>query len=123
MDIKLNSSGDVSFDNGESSVTSIGAEDLAQRISIRLKTFQGEWFMDNTLGVDWWGRVFGKNRSKTAVDVIIQDAILQERDALQIIDYTSSISSSRVFSCTFRVRTENGAVSDTQTFVISPTIA
>ena len=59
MDIKLDENGNVSFSNGESDVTTIGAEDLAQRLYIRLNTFQGEWFMDNTLGVDYWNRLFG----------------------------------------------------------------
>lgn len=112
MDIKLDPNGDVSFLNGESSVTSIGAEDLAQRLQIRLRTFLGEWFMDNTLGVDWWGRVFGKNRSKTAVDALIQAEILKEPDALQIVTFSSSISTDRKYSATFQVRTEDGAVSD-----------
>ena len=120
MDIKLDDSGDITFVSGESSVTSIGAEDLAQRIRIRLNTFQGEWFMDNTLGVDWWNRVFGKNRSKAAVDALLQEQILKEPDALQILSYSSSISTDRKFSCSFKVRTENGAITATQTFNIVP---
>jgi len=121
MDIKLDESGDVSFVNGESGVTSIGAEDLSQRLQIRLNTFQGEWFMDSTLGVDWWNRVMGKNRSKMAVDALIQEAILKEPDALQILEYSSTISTDRRFSCSFKVRTEDGAVSATQSFTITPT--
>lgn len=121
MDIKLGEDGDISLVNGDAQTTSIGAEDLAQRLRIRLNTFQGEWFMDNTLGIDWWNRVMGKNRSKMAVDAIIQDSILKEPDALQIVSYTSSISTDRKFSCSFRVRTENGAISSAITFVLSPT--
>lgn len=121
MDIKLGEDGDISLVNGDAQTTSIGAEDLAQRLRIRLNTFQGEWFMDNTLGIDWWNRVMGKNRSKMAVDAIIQDSILKEPDALQIVSYTSSISTDRKFSCSFRVRTENGAISSAITFALSPT--
>lgn len=121
MDIKLDEDGDISLVNGDAQTTSIGAEDLAQRLRIRLNTFQGEWFMDNTLGIDWWNRVMGKNRSKMAVDALIQDAILKEPDALQIVSYTSSISTDRKFSCSFRVRTEDGAVSSAITFVLTPT--
>lgn len=121
MDIKLGEDGDISLVNGDAQTTSIGAEDLAQRLRIRLNTFQGEWFMDNTLGIDWWNRVMGKNRSKMAVDALIQDSILKEPDALQIVSYTSSISTDRKFSCSFRVRTENGAISSAITFVLSPT--
>ena len=121
MDIKLDEDGDMSLVNGDAQTTSIGAEDLAQRLSIRLNTFQGEWFMDNTLGIDWWNRVMWKNRSKMAVDALIQDAILKEPDALQIVSYTSSISTDRKFSCSFRVRTEDGAISSAITFVLTPT--
>ena len=121
MDIKLDEDGDISLVSGDAQTTSIGAEDLAQRLRIRLNTFQGEWFMDNTLGIDWWNRVMGKNRSKMAVDALIQDSILKEPDALQIVSYTSSISTDRKFSCSFRVRTENGAISSAITFVLSPT--
>lgn len=121
MDIKLDEDGDISLVNGDAQTTSIGAEDLAQRLRIRLNTFQGEWFMDNTLGIDWWNRVMGKNRSKMVVDALIQDAILKEPDALQIVSYTSSISTDRKFSCSFRVRTEDGAISSAITFVLTPT--
>ncbi len=121
MDIKLDEDGDISLVNGDAQTTSIGAEDLAQRLRIRLNTFQGEWFMDNTLGIDWWNRVMGKNRSKMAVDALIQDSILKEPDALQIVSYISSISTDRKFSCSFRVRTEDGAVSSAITFVLTPT--
>lgn len=121
MDIKLDEDGDISLVNGDAQTTSIGAEDLAQRLSIRLNTFQGEWFMDNTLGIDWWNRVMRKNRSKMAVDALIQDSILKEPDALQIVSYTSSISTDRKFSCSFRVRTEDGAISSAITFVLTPT--
>ena len=121
MDIKLDEDGDIYLVNGDAQTTSIGAEDLAQRLRIRLNTFQGEWFMDNTLGIDWWNRVMGKNRSKMAVDALIQDAILKEPDALQIVSYTSSISTNRKFSCSFRVRTEDGAISSAITFVLTPT--
>lgn len=121
MDIKLDEDGDIYLVNGDAQTTSVGAEDLAQRLRIRLNTFQGEWFMDNTLGIDWWNRVMGKNRSKMAVDALIQDAILKEPDALQIVSYTSSISTNRKFSCSFSVRTEDGAISSAITFVRTPT--
>ena len=113
MDIKLDeSSGDTSIVNGDFAYTNIGVDDLAQRLYIRLNTFQGEWFMDGTLGVDYFNKVFGKNKSKAAIDAIIQAEVLKEPDALQIVSYESSINTDRTFSCTLRVRTENGAITD-----------
>lgn len=120
MDIKLNEDGDIAFSNGDATVTSVGAEDLAQRLLIRLRTFQGEWFMDNTLGVDWWNRVFGKNRSKVAVDAIIQTEIMKEPDVVQITSFKSQISPDKAYSCDFSVRTYAGAI--TALSFTSPTI-
>ena len=121
MDLKLDENGSLAFTNSNVDVTTIGAEDLAQRLLIRLSTFRGEWFMDNTLGIDWWERVFGKNRNKTTVDAIIQNEILKEKDVRQITEYSSSLTN-RSYSATFKVRTEDGAVSEPIVFNISPPI-
>ena len=120
MDIKLDATGDISFSGGESSITTIGADDLAQRLQIRLKTHLGEWFMDTSVGVDWLNRVFGKNRNKNAIDALIQAEILREPDVLQIVSYSSTVSNDRRFSCTFSVRTENGAIS--VVFALTPPV-
>lgn len=120
MDIKLDEdSGDIALVNGDFTVTDIGVDDLAQRLQIRLNTFQGEWFMDSTLGIDYFNRVFGKNRSKTAIDAIMQAEILKEPDALQIVSYESSLGSNRTFTCIFRVRTEAGAITSPISFNLS----
>ena len=50
MDSKLGE-GDISLLSTEIQTTCIGAEDLAQRLRIRLEHIPGEWFMDNTLGL------------------------------------------------------------------------
>lgn len=119
MDIKLDPiTGDVTFENGESSVTSIGAEDLAQRLSIRLNTFKGEWFMDSELGVDYFGSVLGKGRSKAAIDAIFQSEILKEPDVLQITSF-NSVKDNSSYSLDFEVRTSEGAITSIQTITIA----
>lgn len=114
MDIKIDTDitsptyGDILFINGDSPVVSEGREDLAQRLTIKLRTFINEWFLNLDTGVPYYQSVFGKQRSKAAVDAIFQEQILAEPDALEITQFDSSISASRQYSLSFRVRTESG---------------
>ena len=46
-------------------LTTPTSENLAQRLLIRLRTFRGEWFLDENLGIDYFGQILGKNRNKS----------------------------------------------------------
>ena len=92
-----------------SQFTTTTSENLAQRIKIKLQTFFGEWFLDGTIGVDYFGQIFGKNRSKQSVDAIFQSEILKEREVLQITKFNSTPNQqTRVYSLVFEVKTRDG---------------
>jgi len=89
--------------------TTTTSENLAQRLKIRLLTFQGEWFLDNTLGIDYFNAVFGKNKSKQSIDTIFQSEILKEKEVIQITKFESSLDRvNRKYSLSFEVRTVDG---------------
>ena len=76
---------------------------------IRLRTFRGEWFLDQDLGVDYFGQILGKNRNKATVDAIIQAEILQEREVLQLDEYNSTYNNPlRKLDIAFKARTIDG---------------
>ena len=114
MDIKLNDeTGDVLLSTTATITTPIftttTSENLAQRLKIRLQTFKGEWFLDGTIGIDYFNQIAGKNRSKAAVDAIIQGEILKEQEVLQITAYSSVIDkTTRKITIQFTVRTVDG---------------
>jgi len=114
MDIKLNSeTGDVLLSTTATITTPIftttTSENLAQRLKIRLQTFKGEWFLDGTIGIDYFNQIAGKNRSKAAVDAIIQAEILKEQEVLQITAYSSVVDkTTRKITIQFTVRTVDG---------------
>ena len=92
-----------------SELTTSTSENLAQRLLIRLRTFRGEWFLDQDLGVDYFGQILGKNRNKATVDAIIQAEILQEREVLQLDEYNSTYNNSlRKLDIAFKARTIDG---------------
>ena len=114
MDIKLNDeTGDVLLSTTATittpTFTTSTSENLAQRLKNRLQTFKGEWFLDGTIGIDYFNQIAGKNRSKAAVDAIIQAEILKEQEVLQITAYSSVVDkTTRKITIQFTVRTVDG---------------
>lgn len=114
MDIKLNTdTGDVLLSTTNTITTPVftttTSENLAQRLKIRLQTFKNEWFLDGTIGIDYFNQIAGKNRSKAAVDAIIQAEILKEQEVLQITAYSSVVDkTTRKITIQFTVRTVDG---------------
>ena len=121
MDILLNNIegsldyNDAIFINGPlttEGITSTAAEVVAQRLSIRLQTFLGEWFINTAYGVAYWQRILGKKVSKTAVDRIFQEQILSERGVREITSFTSTFQN-RQYEMSFRVRALDGSQTET----------
>ena len=116
MDILLNNDrtsldfGDAIFINGPLSpagITQEPAEVVAQRLSIMLRTFKGEWFLDTQYGIAYFQRILGKKVSKAGVDRIFQENILKERGVTQITFFSSSLVN-RVYELSFRVKVSSG---------------
>jgi enolase len=107
--------GDVVYDNTKVTVTGGTAEAVAQRLTIKLNTFLGEWFLNTTTGVPYYQQIFGKVRSKAAIDIIFRQQISSEPGVLEITDFFSDISAGRTYSLTFRVRTTQNQITETIT--------
>ena len=122
MDFKLDPyTNDIIWTNGAlliSQVTQPFTETVAQRLKIRLLTFQGEWFMDTTYGVPWFQRILGiKQTSKSAVDLIFQQKILEEEGVKEIVTFNSTFVN-REYSLNFTVKVVTGEI--TAPIVVAP---
>lgn len=53
-----------------------GAEAVGQHVRQRLMTFYGEWFLDNTAGVQWMEEIFGKLYNPELAEAIVKNEIL-----------------------------------------------
>lgn len=100
MDILLGSSLTA---NNDIRLTSDYQSSVAQRLTIRFKTFTNEWMLDLNYGVDWFNKVLGKGRSKTAVDAIIRQQILLEDQVESITEFKSTLVG-RQYSVVFKVK-------------------
>ena len=110
MDLKLNDrKTDLVFVNGDCPVTNGLNDAVAQELTLRLRTFRGEWFRDITFGTPWMDRVLGKKVDKSVVDIVIQEQIRKNPKVLQITHFESDFDSQRrEYSCLFKVKSVEG---------------
>ena len=121
MDILLNNDrtsldfGDALFVNGTLSpagITQESAEVVAQRLSIRLNTYLGEWFLDVGYGVPYYQQILAKKTTKVAVDRIFQQQILSERGVRELVSFSSTFQNRR-YEMSFVVRVLDGSLTET----------
>src|SRR5690554_2220214 len=99
----------VVFVNGECSVVTEPVERVMQRLKRRLLTFKGDWFHYTQYGVTYWQDVLGHKVSKSRVDMIFQEAILEEYEVGGTVSFKSSLEN-RVYSleAKVKIKTPNG---------------
>ena len=108
MDLKVDrETGDMIFVNGSCPITTDFTDSTAQRVYIMLRTFLGEWYLNETTGVPYLSRILGHKVEKSTVDRILQEKILQEEGVADILEFTSTLDK-RVYEARFRIRTTAG---------------
>lgn len=106
----MNADGDLVFTNGATPVTQSNFDVVAQRLKIRLQTFQGEWIFNTQYGVPWFQRILGKKVRKQEVDNIMQQQILFEEGVVEIVDFNSTFQNF-VYSLSFKVKNDKTLIS------------
>lgn len=102
MDILL-VNGKVSITGNQLHPTTDLASKVSQRIYVRLKSNKGYWFLDTTFGIAWLDEIFGKRRTKAAIDTRLQQEILKDTYIERITSWSSNIDG-RSYSCQFTIQ-------------------
>lgn len=112
-DLKLDTDGDLELAGGDLQVTD-GLDSIAQAIRCRLRTFFGEWFLDESVGVPYLQQIFGKVVDPEGIDAIFKREILSAvpNVRLEIIEYTLDLdATTRRLTLRFTVQCTDGIVS------------
>ena len=110
--------GDLTWRNGHltpSYTTQSRVDVVAQRLLIRLRNFEGEWFLDTSYGVPYWS-ILGHKIKKSAVDLIFQREILAENGVKELTFFESTFEN-RKYSLSFRVKVTTGEESGLITII------
>jgi len=106
-DLKLDSSGDLLINNNLLELTDTIEEDTSQRLSIKLKTFRGEWYLDLSEGIPYFQRIFKNGTPKQVVDSIFRSAINSDEQIQRITSFSSEITNS-VYRMSFQALSNSG---------------
>lgn len=100
--------GDMVFVNGSTPVTEEFVDAVAQRVFIMLRTFESEWYLNDSTGVPYLTRILGYKIEKSTVDRILQQKILEQSGVADILEFNSTLSGKRVYEASMRIRTTGG---------------
>jgi hypothetical protein len=100
----LTAAGDYSFGQGAANFWVDVPQTVAQSVVTRLKLWQGEWFLDRTVGTPIAQDVVGY---QTMYDMAIKQVILQTNGVVGIDSYSSSVDpETRALTITCSVLTQ-----------------
>lgn len=75
---------DLHLDASNNLATVTGAHAVGQHVRQRLKTFEGEWFLDTTAGVAWIGQLLGQNYDPALAEAVVKAEILDTDGVVEI---------------------------------------
>jgi len=113
IDIKLNSEGDLYFEKGQLVLFEKEEEFTVQQLAIQLKTYLGEWFLNNTLGVPYFQVITQKGNNKVLIDSIFRSKIIANENIVSITRFNSTIINSE-YSLDFTAITTSGEIISVQ---------
>lgn len=100
---------DVAIINGDLPTVS-GLEQIQQNVLQTLGVFLGEWFLDNTIGVDYYGTVFVKNPNQAAINAMFISVILGVAGVQSVLAFNAAPGAGRTFAVSFKLQTTSGTV-------------
>jgi len=107
INLQLDSSGDI-FARNYGLARLSGNEQIAQRISTRLKLLLGEWFLDTGQGVPWFERILVKSPNRAIVQGVLKRTIIQTPGVQELTSFGIVEQDDRKIMVQFTVTTSNG---------------
>ena len=103
--------GDLELDGNDLVLTVGTVENVGQNILQRLRTYLGEWFLDNAIGLPYYQQILVKNPDQGNIDAIFLNAILGTRGVQQVNRYEFRVDfNTRQLFVTFSAQTVQGTV-------------
>lgn len=103
--------GDLSIVGGDLQGTPNQETAIQQHILQRLRTFLGEWFLDNTIGIPFYQSIFVKNPSIGTVNGLFISEIIQTPGVVALTRYAfTANSANRSLDASFTALTSSGVV-------------
>jgi|TARA_R110002126_G_scaffold34517_8_gene106831 hypothetical protein len=109
-DIKLTVENDIEIINGKLNLVATKDELVVQLVKIAIGTYQGEWYLDNTIGVPYYQSILKKGVNKVLVDSIFRRVISDTRGVARILKFESTVNNYE-YNMSFTFQSETGTIS------------
>lgn len=109
-DIRLAANDDIDVSGFDSPRLFVAGEELAviaQRLTIRLRTFLGEWFLDETIGVPYFQEILGGKGVEGAASAIFR-SVVESTDGINTLDEITVERTDRVLDVRLKASTDAG---------------
>lgn len=83
---------DVYLDNAGNLVMVRNAEAVGQHVRQRLMTFEGEWFLDTTVGMTWLTEVMGRQYDPALAEALVKAHIMATDGVISIDTFSVSFA-------------------------------
>lgn len=102
---------DLSFSNKDLQFTKEIRQEVGQRVGMKLRTFEGEWFLDTTYGIPYMQEIIAVARNKRDVDSIFISEIRNEAGVNNIKSFQSTFENiNRKYEAKAVIITDEGEV-------------
>ena len=105
-DLKLTRDHDIDWNDIR--LTQDNSESIAQRIKVRLLRYQGEYFLNENLGLPYFQQILVKGTAKEYIDTLIIDEISETVGVLTIDSFESTVSLAGLYQAVFVATTTEG---------------
>jgi hypothetical protein len=91
FNLELDENKDIKLTSGKNLSLIYSPQNVAQQIEVRLRTFKGEWFLNQNLGIPFFTQILTKTRDKNRADTIFQNEVLKLSEVIKIDQFESNI--------------------------------
>jgi hypothetical protein len=109
-DIKLTEDHDIEVIDGKLSLVASKDELIVQLVKVALGTYQGEWYLDSSIGVPYYQSILKKGVDKVLVDSIFRRVITETTGVDRIIKFNSTVNDYE-YNMTFTFQSVTGTIS------------
>ena len=113
-DIVLDTDGDIDvtdFTSPRLFSASEALKAIGQHVLIRLRTFQGEWFLDTIEGVPYFQQILGVKNGEGVALGLIRQRILDTPGVTSVATIAVELDSDRTLQVSFTAMTDAGTLS------------
>lgn len=109
-DFLINLSGELVLKNGDL-VFCNAEQEIPQILRTRFKTFLGEWFADQSLGVPYYQGILVKNPDPIFIDAVFKNIIIETPGVLELLEFELDYNGeTRALQVIFSARTIDGLI-------------